>query len=440
MENKKNTKERDMYSKRQVTQISKKKGKSNKLVQVMKKHKKAIIMLALLCAIIYIFCIVFKLIKNPTNTFLVEQGQVYQEEDATGYIIREETIVKGENYKNGMAQIRTEGERVAKGEDIFRYYSSGENSLIKKIEELDKKIDEAMANEKDLFSSDTKVLENQISEKIDSIYNESDLQKIKEYKKDINTYITKKAKIAGELSPSGSYLKKLIDQRSSYENSLNSGAKYLKSPSSGVVSYRVDGLEEVLTTKDFGNISKDFLEGLNLKTGQIVAASDECGKIINNYHCYIATISNSEYAKQAKIGDTVKLRLPSGNDVSADIEQINCQSDNSYVLVFKIEKYVEELINYRKISFNIIWWSYSGKKIPNSAIKYEEKGENKVAYVIRTRAGYKDKILVKELKTNGKYTIVSDYSSEELENFGYTSEEIKARNTISLYDEILIEP
>lgn len=418
----------------------KKNKKENNFMKLIKKHKKGLIIFALLCIIIYVLLMVIKLFKNPTNTFLVEQGQIYQEETVTGYIIREETVVKGENYKNGMSQIKTEGERVAKGEAIFRYYSNGENSLIKKIEELDKKIDEAMENEKDLFSSDTKVLENQISEKIDSVYNESNLQKIKEYKKEINTYITKKAKIAGELSPAGSYLKKLIDERSSYENALNSGAEYLEAPVSGVVSYRVDGYESVLTTEDLGNISKKFLEGLNLKTGQMVAASDESGKIINNYQCYIATILDSEYAKQAEVGDTVKLRLPSGNETEAEIEYINNQDDASKIIIFKIERCVEELISYRKISFNIIWWSYSGKKIPNSAIKYEEKGDQKVAYVIRTRAGYQDKIWVKELKTNGKYTIVSDYSSEELEELGYTSDEIKSRSTISLYDEIIINP
>lgn len=418
-----------------------KKNNKSKFKQVMIKNKKTIIMFVLLCVIIYIFCIVSQLIKNPTNTFLVEQGQVYQEEAQTGYIIREETIVKGKNYKNGMSQIKAEGEKVAKGEAIFRYYSNGEDGLIKKIEELDKKIDEAMTKESNVLSSgDIRILENQISEKIDNCYNESDLQKIKEYKKDINTYITKKAKIAGELSPTGSYLKKLIDQRRSYEISLNTGAEKVKSPISGVVSYRVDGYEEVLTPKNFGNISKDFLEKLDLKTGQIIATSDEGGKIINNYECYIATISNSEYAKQAKVGDNVKLRLPSGNEVSADIEYINMQDDENYVLIFKVEKKVEELISYRKISFNIIWWSYNGKKIPNTAIKYEEKGENKIAYIIRARAGYQDKILIKELKTNGKYTIVTDYTSEELEKLGYTSEEIKSRKKISLYDEILINP
>mgnify|MGYP004458285901 FL=1 len=411
----------------------------NRVIEELRKHKRVIIMFVLLCVIIYIFCIVAKLIKNPTDTFLVEQGQIYQEEIANGYIIRDEVVVKGENYKNGMSQIKTEGERVAKGEAIFRYYSNGEDNLIKKIEELDKKIDEAMDNENNkIVSSDTKVIENQILEKIESAYNESNLQKIKEYKKDINTYITKKAKITGELSPSGSYLKKLIDQRSNYEKKLNSGAEYIKAPTSGVVSYRVDGYEELLTTKDFGNFTKDFLENLNLKTGQIIAATDESGKIIDNYKCYIATVLTSEYAKKAQVGDSVKIRLPSGNEVSASIEYINAEDNGQYVIIFKITKCVEELINYRKISLNIIWWSYSGKKIPNSAINYEKKGDNEIAYVIRTRAEYQDKILVKKLKSNEKYTIVADYTSEELEKLGYTSEEIKSRKTISLYDEILI--
>ena len=375
----------------------------NRVIEELRKHKRVIIMFALLCVIIYIFCIVAKLIKNPTDTFLVEQGQIYQEEIANGYIIRDEVVVKGENYKNGMSQIKTEGERVAKGEAIFRYYSNGEDNLIKKIEELDKKIDEAMDNENNkIVSSDTKVIENQILEKIESAYNESNLQKIKEYKKDINTYITKKAKITGELSPSGSYLKKLIDQRSNYEKTLNSGAEYIKAPTSGVVSYRVDGYEELLTTKDFGNFTKDFLENLNLKTGQIIAATDESGKIIDNYKCYIATVLTSEYAQKAQVGDSVKIRLPSGNEVSASIEYINAEDNGQYVIIFKITKCVEELINYRKISLNIIWWSYSGKKIPNSAINYEKKGDNEIAYVIRIRAEYQDKILVKKLKSNEK--------------------------------------
>ena len=414
--------------------------RNNRFFQEVKEHRKTITIVLLICILIWFSTVVAKLVSNPTKTFLVEQGQIYQEETATGYIIRDETVVKGNKYKNGMVQIKTEGEKVAKGEAIFIYYTNGESSLIKKIEELDKKINDAMEKEDKLSSGDTKVLENQITDKIESCYTESDLQKIKENKKNINSCITKKAKIAGELSPAGSYLKKLVDERKKYENSLNSGAEYVTAPRSGVVSYKVDGLEAMLTTKDFGSITKDFLESLNVKIGQVVTSSEESGKIIDNYECYIAAILDSEYAKKAEVGQKVKVRLPSGNEISAEIEYINSQDGEDYVLVLKIEKSIDELIAYRKISFNIIWWSESGKKIPNTAIRYEEKGKNKIAYVIRTRAGYQEKIWIKEKKSNGKYTIVSDYTSEELKNLGFTTDEIKSRQTISLYDEILTSP
>ena len=192
-------------------------------------------------------------------------------------------------------------------EEAFYPMNSNPN-LTKKIEELDTKIDEAMANQSTLPASDLKILENQIEEKLDSIYNVNDLEIIKENKKDINTYITKKAKIAGEKSPAGSYLKKLIDERSKYENELNSGAEYVTSPESGVVSYKVDGYENILTTANFNYLNKDFLKSLKLKVGQVIATSQESGKIIDNFKCYIACVLNSNESKQAKIRRRVKIK------------------------------------------------------------------------------------------------------------------------------------
>ena len=413
------------------------KKKQSKFIRFLKKHKKKIIMLLLLCIIIYIVFMVVQLVRNPTDTVYVEMGQIQQEESAVGYVIRDETVLKGKNYKNGIEQIKTEGEKVAKGEAIFRYYSNNEDSLVEKIEELDVKIDEAMSKEENLFSSDTKVLEQQIDTKINELYGESDLTKIKENKQEINASMTKIAKITGEKSPAGSYLKKLINQRKEYETKLNSGAEYLKASRSGIVSYRVDGYEDVLTTEDFSKYTTEFLNNLNLKTGQIIPTSSESGKIIDNYYAYIVTVLDSDYAKDAEVGDTLKIRLPSGSETSATIEY-KTQEDNNYILTLKIEKNIDELIDYRKISFSIIWWSETGKKVPNSAISYEEKNNNKIAYVTRKRIEYEDKVLVKILKSNDKYSVVTNYTSDELKELGYTSEEIREMPNISIYDEILI--
>ncbi len=400
------------------------------------RKKKIMVNTVLVIILFYIIYTIYLLIKQPTSNFTVEEGKLYQEEIDIGYVIRNEKVVKGEKYKNGMMQIKAEGERAAKDENIFRYYSSNEEALKKKIEDLDNKIQEVMMNDNSLFSSDMKLLENQIDEKVADISQITDATKLAEYKKEINDLVTKKAQIAGDLSPKGSYLNQLIEERKNYESQLNSGAEYVKAPMSGIVSYKVDGLEEVLTPENFSSLSKNYLESLDLKTGKIVATSEESGKVIDNFYCYIVTISSSEEAKNAEIGQKVKIRLSNNVEIPAEITNIMKEDEEEVVIILKIEKQIEELINYRKISFDLIWWSDSGLKVPNQAIVEKDN----LNYVVRNRAGYLSKILVKVKKQGEKYSIVESYSTEELTKLGFSNEEIIKYKKISLYDEILLNP
>ena len=400
------------------------------------KKKKIIIYIILIVIAIYILYTIYLLIKQPTDIFTIEEGKLYQEETDVGYVIRKEQVVKGQNYKNGMKYIKSEGERASKDEDIFRYYSSNEESLKQKIAELDTKIQEVMTNDTSLFSSDMKLLENQIDEKVADINQIKDVSKLTEYKKEINELVTKKAKIAGDLSPKGSYLNQLIEERKNYESQLNSGAEYVKAPISGIVSYKVDGLEDVLTPDNFSSLSKKYLEDLDLKTGKIVATSEECGKVIDNFYCYIALVTSSEEAKKAEVGKKVKVRLSSNTEVEAEITNIVKEENEDILIILKLEKQIEEFINYRKISFNLIWWSDSGLKVPNQAIvKIDD-----LDYVVRNRAGYLSKILVKVTRQGEKYSIVEPYETDELKELGFSNKEIASYKKISLYDEVLLNP
>lgn len=398
-------------------------------------RKGRVFAVVLILALVFIYAVylVAKLVQNPTNTFMVTNGKISQEESDIGYIIREETVVKGQNYKNGMVKIKNEGEKVAKGDSVFRYYSSGEEELKNKIAELDVEIQSLMQNEKSSFPSDVKLLESQIEKELDSIYGVNNAQKIQEYKKNINSYITKKAKIS---SPSNSRLKELLSQREEYENRLTSDSENVNAPESGIVSYRVDGLESVLTTEDFTKFNKSFLQDLKLKTGQTVASSEEVGKIINNYQCYIVFNSNTNEAKSSKVGDIIKIRVQNSDTLKASVENIIDEDDESKTITVKIANDVEKLIAYRKISFDIIWWDAEGFRIPNEAIKEE----NGLSYVVRNRNGYYNKMLVKILKQNDEYCIVRQYKTEELEELGFTSSQIYSMRNIALYDEIVLNP
>ena len=134
-----------------------------------------------------------------------------------------------------------------------------------------------------------------------------------------------------------------------------------------------------------------------------------------------------------KFGDTVTLKFSDGEEVEADIEYIK-EEDDGRILVFKITENVENLIEYRKVSFEIIWWSYSGWKVSNSALIEEDD----LTYIKLMKSGVEEKVLVKVLRQNSTYSIVSNYSDDELLNMGYTLEEIQNMSSINLYDQIII--
>ncbi len=412
------------------------KKKTKQAKKIASQRKRIVVSITLVAIMIYVAYAIYLLVKQPTNIFTIEDGKLYQEETDIGYVIRKETVVKGQNYKNGMMQIKTEGERAAKDENIFRYYSTNEETLKQKIADLDNKIQEVMLSDTGLFNSDMKLLENQIDEKVADINQIQDSTKLAEYKKTIGDLVTKKAQIAGDLSPKGSYLNQLIEERKTYESQLNSGAEYVKAPMSGIVSYKVDGLEETLTPDNFSALSKSYLESLDLKTGKLVATNEESGKVIDNFSCYIVTVSSSEEAKSAEVGKKIKIRLSNNTEIPAEITNVIKEENEEIVLILKIEKQIEELINYRKISFDLIWWDASGLKVPNQAIVKVDD----LDYVVRNRAGYLSKMLVKIKKQGEKYSIVEAYSTEELKELGFSNEEIAKYKKIAIYDEILLNP
>lgn len=398
--------------------------------------KKIIIYVAFIMVLIYLAYAVYLLVKQPTNKVTVEKGSLYLEETDIGYIIRDEQVVRGNNYKNGMEQIKSEGEKTAKGESIYRYYSQNEEQLKTKISELDNQIQEALKGQNSGFSSDIKMLENQLDEKIELLNKMTDISKITEYQKQINDLITKKAKLTGESGAAGSYSKQLYSQRNKLEEQLNSGAEYITAPESGIVSYKVDGLEEILTPNNFSELNKDLLDGLKLKTGQLIATSSECGKIIDSSKCYITTVTDSEQAKRTELEDKVKIRLSNNKLIDAKVSYMSQENEDETLLILEIDRQISELANYRKISFDLIWWSDTGLKVPNQAI-VEENG---LSYVVRNRAGYLNKILVNVTRKNDKYSLVSNYKTEKLKELGFSETEIKSMKKLSMYDEILLNP
>jgi len=397
-----------------------------------KKIKNILIINIILALVLYIIYVVYILIKNPTNICVIKNGYVYEEETAIGYVIRNEVVIKSDNE---VIPIIQEGEKVAKDSSIFKISNDNETDLKQKIEDIKVKVQEIIYQGEKFPSSDIDLIEEDIDKKVNKIRETKNYKELQEYKKEINKLLDNKMEIIEKLETSNNEIKYLIKQKEEYEKQLNQNSQNVNSTISGIVSYRVDGLEEKLKPEDFQNITSEYLNSLNLTTGQIVSTSDTQGKIINNFECYIAVVTNTDEARNAKVGDSIYVRLSDNHVIDASIEHI-INEENSVVIILKINQQVESLSNYRKISLDVIWWEKEGLRVPNTSIIFE----NGLSYVVRKKSGMLDKILVKIVKENEKHSIVTNYTTEELKNMNYSGAQITAIKKISIYDEILSDP
>ena len=180
----------------------------------------------------------------------------------------------------------------------------------------------------------------------------------------------------------------MIKEREEYEKKLTNGALYKKSPASGTVSYRVDGLEEKLTPENLGEITDTFLEGTE--------------------------------------------------EEKADIVQIN-EGSGKKTIIFEVDRMSTTVINHRKIAVDIIWWEKAGFKVPNQAIYSETINNNEINYVIKNKSGIESKSYVKIQKQNENFSIISSYETKELQELGVSEEDIKNYKKIVNYDEIVLK-
>ena len=398
----------------------------------MGKGQKIIAILSTIVIAAYITYAIYLLIVHPTDTYVITQGTISQEDECVGYIIRDEQVKKSENYQNGIYAITSEGQKVAINEPIFRYYSDTEKQITAQINDINYKIQDLLEKDKNVTSADIKAIENQIEDKIENMNTLNNYQEISEYKKNIDTLISKKINFIGDVTENKE-IKNLIKERKVLENQFKNGTEYQRAPKSGIVSYRVDGFEDKLSPANLNSINEQYLNSLDLKTGQIISASNDCGKVIDNFKCYIAITMNSKEAKEAKVNDKIQIRISNEDEEDAKIVQINEESGKR-TIIFQIDNMSEDLINHRKIAVEVIWWDVSGLKVSNQALIKE----NDLYYVMRNKAGVQTKMLVKVKKQTDKYSIIESYKNEELQELGLSAQDIKNYKKISNYDEVMI--
>lgn len=335
--------------------------------------------------VVVCFCVFYgiRYLENPVET-QTAISEVYENKiDTSGYIVRTEQVYNAPTSGTVYHYIQ-EGTRVGKGRVLSTVYT-GEvsestlqelNSINQKIAELENEGEEMsyMAggnNSEDIENIKNNIIAAKRSRKIDKIAN---------YKAQINAVITGDSKSAGTVS-----LEDLKIKKNSIEASLRSSKNDVYSQISGVFSKNVDSLENVLTPDNILKYKVADYESLSdvAKENKSTAASGQpvC-KVVNNHEWYVMTTVGREEATELKLGKKVKMRfgyLP-GVTANGKIEYMSTEDSNTdkIVVVIKFEEYREGVFSLRYSDMEIILESYEGYRIPVSALRVTEDGKKGV--------------------------------------------------------------
>lgn len=371
--------------------------------------------LAIVGIVFLVFILIYFIqeLRGTNISFTVKRGRFAEEETVRAICIRREEVL-GEDKNKRLEKIASEGTRVAKGDDIFRYYSNDEANIIKKIDEINNEINKYLNTQKiNLNSRENQVINEQIRKIIDESLKESSQEKIKNNLNNINLKLKEKAK-DGEIFKNDENIKKLNSEKTRLEEGLTKNTKKIKAPFAGIVSYKVDGYESKLSSEKIDALSSNDIKDIDVKPGIQIATSETNGKIVDNFIMYLAVESTNKEMKGKKAGDKIGVRIFE-NIVRAEIVKVpNKNIKNDKTMVLKITDNVERLIDTRCLDVDLIWWESEGLMISNKAIEKE----NGFSFVEKNKWTYKERVMIKIVRESDEMSLVENYTSDELKEMG----------------------
>ncbi|MGF7057306.1 putative membrane fusion protein [Brassicibacter mesophilus] len=389
-----------------------------------------------------VFRIIPTLITGNSKTVTVEIGELEDVVAVKGIILKDETVYKSE-AQGRISFNKNEGDKVGKGIKILEVTKNGNDSYLKQINEIDKQIASMTqsGDSKEVFKQDIDKnqanIENIIKEIQEGVIDE-DYQRVNDLKDQLFQKMDKHQIITGQKTLAAENIESLKKKKQQLLDDKNKLKTVRYSDKAGILSYNIDGLEEIYGAKKLDEYKPDDFKTINVQQTNVsnnseVNPGDSVFKIIDNYKWYIMAKVDNDIFSDLKEGKRLFLEIgEEEKKISANVVEVN-SSKSDMIIIFKVDDYLYRFYNERYIDVKILRNTYEGLMIPNEAIT--EKDGLKGVY-IKDISGIVKFRPIKVLGSNDEYTIVSEGENSRIEV------EINGKKqkmyTLKMFDEIFV--
>ncbi|TZE82016.1 HlyD family efflux transporter periplasmic adaptor subunit [Calorimonas adulescens] len=370
-----------------------------------KKAKKRLMLVVIFFAL-YLVVLVYRSAGN-SSTIRVVYGSVNSSYKANGIILRNERVVYAPKSGYVIRKVNNDT-RVPKGYLIAQISTKNvDDSLYNQLEEINNRINMVDDKNAESFSSDLNKIEDEIYKQLGSIKSDSRMNKFVSARNGASklSLLIEKKNIIATNNPLSTYnLEQLMQEKKNIENLLDSLYINLNSPEAGIISYDIDGYENIgfeqaLNIQSMNH--ENVAETTKNKDPNIVNSGEPVFKVIDNFEWYIvAKIDNDKM--NLKEGEKVKLNID-GNLLDAGIKTIKHGEEGDYV-IFQLSQQYDKFTKERFISFEIIKNSAEGLLVPADVIMNKDGKQYVYVYSV---VGIKQ-VEVNVVSSDGKNAVVEN--------------------------------
>ena len=350
-------------------------------------------------AVIFIAVIAYLLLQavssvlHPMNTMLTYTYVAEETSSVDGYVFRQEEVISG-NTGGILNLTRSEGERVSAGGTVAVVYQDQAaldqanqiSTLQLQLEQLQYALDAEVSGDLALK------LDSSIVEKIIALrkaVTQGKLSNTEDELLEVKSLVLKR----DHTYEGTEEIQTLMEQTRQELNSLRaasaSSTNVIRSSKSGIFSGVLDGYESVLVPDALETLTPSSFSVLIGQQGQADATA--AGKLVLGDTWWFAATLSDEEAALLEVGDSVPIRFSKDleSDVSMTIQRISDSENGKRVVVFSCRSYLAQITLLRHQTADIIRASYTGLRVPASAIHADENGQVGVYCIIGLRAVFK---------------------------------------------------
>lgn len=380
-----------------------------------------------LCGYILVF-----LNRPSVPVEMVTYGTIESASALKGLVIREEYVVTSD--KAGMPVYHfSENEKIPKGEVICEIKDEETSSKIEeKIDDIDQDILKNLQKRSDLsiFQEDVSRIESNINQLV-STYNgkfmSENIMDIASLKNQIASEMNARTQIW--LAENVEGVSNLSEEKNQYQQQLADSISTIRAEKSGLLSFQIDGQEEVLTPENIDQIeqkqvSAQITPKYLSKTGA-VEQNEVMFKVVTSNKWHIVSYLPPEVVSGWKENDTKYLYITINEEEKrflVTIEELVINEKEARVVFCAVQD-VLGVIGQRNVSFRVQSTSLEGIKIPNNAIIektmlkipidciIENSGQQGVNKVVNNKTEFVPLQLTRYSQQEGFAYVVQDFSS-----------------------------